>query len=116
MITVSFAARCVGGVKRVFGGDLNCVEKLRDRKSARGVKVRCRVTEKISFGSAVVYSCAFSAVNLRYLGGYKIVIRRCNAAPVRNGAQGQNRTADTRIFSPLLYRLSYLGTKLMVAY
>jgi hypothetical protein len=24
------------------------------------------------------------------------------------GAQGQNRTADTRIFSPLLYRLSYL--------
>ena len=25
------------------------------------------------------------------------------------GAQGQNRTADTRIFSPLLYRLSYLG-------
>ena len=27
----------------------------------------------------------------------------------RNGASGQNRTADTRIFSPLLYRLSYRG-------
>jgi len=27
-----------------------------------------------------------------------------------NGAKGQNRTADTRIFSPLLYRLSYLRT------
>jgi hypothetical protein len=26
-----------------------------------------------------------------------------------NGAEGQNRTADTGIFSPLLYRLSYLG-------
>ena len=25
------------------------------------------------------------------------------------GAEGRNRTADTRIFSPLLYRLSYLG-------
>ena len=25
------------------------------------------------------------------------------------GGQGQNRTADTRIFSPLLYRLSYLA-------
>jgi hypothetical protein len=25
------------------------------------------------------------------------------------GAQRQNRTADTRIFSPLLYQLSYLG-------
>ncbi len=27
------------------------------------------------------------------------------------GAQRQNRTADTGIFSPLLYRLSYLGKK-----
>ena len=25
------------------------------------------------------------------------------------GAQRQNRTADTRIFNPLLYQLSYLG-------
>ena len=28
-----------------------------------------------------------------------------------SGAQGQNRTADTGIFSPLLYRLSYLGPR-----
>jgi hypothetical protein len=28
---------------------------------------------------------------------------------MENGAQGRNRTTDTRIFSPLLYRLSYLG-------
>ncbi len=27
----------------------------------------------------------------------------------KNGAQGRNRTTDTRIFSPLLYQLSYLG-------
>ena len=26
-----------------------------------------------------------------------------------NGGSGRNRTSDTRIFSPLLYRLSYLG-------
>ena len=26
------------------------------------------------------------------------------------GAQGRNRTSDTRIFSPLLYQLSYLAT------
>ena len=25
------------------------------------------------------------------------------------GGQGRNRTTDTRIFSPLLYRLSYLA-------
>ena len=28
------------------------------------------------------------------------------------GAQGRNRTADTRIFNPLLYRLSYLGKRI----
>ena len=28
--------------------------------------------------------------------------------PLRN-AQNRNRTSDTRIFSPLLYQLSYLG-------
>ena len=28
---------------------------------------------------------------------------------VINGAQRRNRTTDTGIFSPLLYRLSYLG-------
>ena len=31
------------------------------------------------------------------------------------GAEAQNRTGDTRIFSPLLYRLSYLGAKIIVA-
>jgi hypothetical protein len=30
-------------------------------------------------------------------------------SPFKYGAQEQNRTADTGIFSPLLYRLSYLG-------
>jgi hypothetical protein len=28
------------------------------------------------------------------------------------GGQGRNRTTDTRIFSPLLYQLSYLATLL----
>ena len=31
------------------------------------------------------------------------------------GAEAQNRTEDTRIFSPLLYQLSYLGTEVIVA-
>ena len=29
---------------------------------------------------------------------------------IKNGAWGRNRTNDTRIFSPLLYHLSYPGT------
>ncbi len=28
------------------------------------------------------------------------------------GGQGQNRTADTRIFNPLLYQLSYLAREI----
>ena len=31
-----------------------------------------------------------------------------------DGAQGRNRTTDTRIFNPLLYRLSYLGLSLLL--
>ena len=31
------------------------------------------------------------------------------ATPAKNGASGRNRTTDTGIFSPLLYRLSYRG-------
>ena len=34
-----------------------------------------------------------------------------SGTPPGNGASGQNRTADTRIFSPLLYRLSYRGMR-----
>ena len=29
-----------------------------------------------------------------------------------SGAQSRNRTSDTRIFNPLLYQLSYLGSVL----
>ena len=36
-----------------------------------------------------------------------------NTVVLRDGAQGRNRTTDTRIFSPLLYRLSYLGNEKM---
>src|SRR5688500_4382183 len=31
------------------------------------------------------------------------------AALAKSGGQGRNRTTDTRIFNPLLYRLSYLA-------
>ena len=33
----------------------------------------------------------------------------CNTILIRLHAQSRNRTSDTRIFSPLLYQLSYLG-------
>jgi hypothetical protein len=34
----------------------------------------------------------------------------------KENGQGRNRTADTRIFSPLLYQLSYLAKKEGVSY
>ena len=35
-------------------------------------------------------------------------------SPLLNGAEGQNRTDDTSIFSAVLYQLSYLGSAIMV--
>lgn len=35
----------------------------------------------------------------------------CMMQTVENGGQTWNRTRDTRIFSPLLYQLSYLAAK-----
>ncbi len=44
--------------------------------------------------------------NLRFI--YVLCWKKGNV-PFWGCGQGQNRTADTRIFSPLLYRLSYLA-------
>ncbi len=47
-------------------------------------------------------------------------VNRTAANPLKwndfTGAEGQNRTADTGIFSPLLYRLSYLGLQTKINY
>ena len=43
----------------------------------------------------------------RYLHLGKVALYQMSY--IRNGASGRNRTNDTRIFSPLLYRLSYRG-------
>jgi hypothetical protein len=37
-------------------------------------------------------------------------VRGGEAPRIKAGAEGQNRTADTVIFSHVLYQLSYLGT------
>ena len=43
----------------------------------------------------------------RYLHLGKVALYQMSYA--RNGASGRDRTGDTRIFSPLLYQLSYRG-------
>ena len=47
----------------------------------------------------------------RYLHLGKVALYRMSYAR-KFGASGRNRTNDTGIFSPLLYRLSYRGTQL----
>jgi hypothetical protein len=44
------------------------------------------------------------------------VVRTFYLALVLHGAEGQNRTADTVIFSHVLYQLSYLGTQSTLDY
>ena len=47
-------------------------------------------------------------------GLHLVMVRGCLwcllSPTAESGGQGRNRTTDTRIFSPLLYRLSYLAT------
>ena len=45
----------------------------------------------------------------RYLHLGKVALYRMSYIRIFNGASGRNRTIDTGIFSPLLYRLSYRG-------
>ena len=42
---------------------------------------------------------------------FSLARRHSTTLPLAHNAQNRNRTSDTRIFSPLLYRLSYLGKK-----
>ena len=61
------------------------------------------VPELVSWFSVSISGCALSA----YEEGpdFLDLMQSCWII----GAEGQNRTADTRLFRPLLYRLSYLG-------
>jgi hypothetical protein len=56
-----------------------------------------------------VWQVSFLEYDLGYFDQDRVEIRT-GSSPVGNGGQGRNRTIDTRIFSPLLYQLSYLAT------
>ncbi len=51
-----------------------------------------------------------SSIQCEDVGSLDFDARNGSMSPTESaGAQGRNRTSDTRIFSPLLYQLSYLG-------
>jgi hypothetical protein len=43
-----------------------------------------------------------------------VVFKGDHVESLMDGGLGQNRTADTRIFNPLLYQLSYRAIKLSI--
>ena len=52
------------------------------------------------------------AIKNRLSGRFFEAFRRFrHCLKTKDGAQGRNRTADTGIFNPLLYQLSYLGQR-----
>ncbi len=57
--------------------------------------------------------CCFLQSTIRNEGHAHNSVPGC-AQPKRDGAQTRIRTTDTRIFSPLLYQLSYLGVSRII--
>ena len=51
----------------------------------------------------------WSQLHKNYTKGIKKASRKTTEPLISLSAEDRNRTSDTRIFSPLLYRLSYLG-------
>ena len=66
---------------------------------------RCALASKMLLWSHFVE--LLSMVLIQSLNPITKKPRKCGA--LDDGAQGRNRTADTGIFNPLLYQLSYLG-------
>ena len=68
----------------------------------------CRLTERaLKYFKRQVG--ADDEARTRYLHLGKVALYQMSYIRKKYGAFGRNRTIDTRIFSPLLYRLSYKG-------
>ena len=68
------------------------------------------MSEKPAFGAGFHYlSGAADEARTRYLHLGKVALYQMSYGRIKNGASDRNRTNDTGIFSPLLYRLSYRG-------
>ena len=65
------------------------------------------IQEKRLLGAVSLFGAGDEA-RTRYLHLGKVALYQMSYARM-NGASGRNRTNDTRIFSPLLYQLSYRG-------
>ena len=72
----------------------------------RGITVLQTVALPLGYGT--IYG-ADDEARTRYLHLGKVALYQMSYIRIFIGASGRNRTIDTGIFSPLLYRLSYRG-------
>ena len=81
-------------------------------------KTKLEATPRIELGIKVLQTSAlplgYVALKMERKTRFELatpsLARRCSTAELfPHGASAQNRTVDTRIFSPLLYQLSYRG-------
>ena len=70
--------------------------------------IRILQTLALPLGYVATKNGAADEARTRYLHLGKVALYQMSYSRIY-GAQSRNRTSDTRIFSPLLYQLSYLG-------
>ena len=63
-------------------------------------------TRYLHLGKVALYQMSYTRISAPY---WEPWCRPSESTVAFNGASGRNRTNDTRIFSPLLYQLSYRG-------
>ena len=80
------------------------------RKVRQSVKVNSRMVVKEITKANYAHMCPTRSVKqTRKTRGKRCGSEALKPWSTKNGAEDQSRTDDTRIFSPLLYHLSYLG-------
>ena len=79
----------------------------------RGIRVLQTRALPLGYSAVFIFTKKNGAddeARTRYLHLGKVALYQMSYIRI-NGASGRNRTNDTRIFSPLLYQLSYRGKK-----
>ncbi len=84
-----------------------------ERRAARpsGANPHDRILTIVAAGSRpkpfAFFACPIEGAIAHAL--FRKAVKSRSGRSIHGGGQGRNRTTDTRIFSPLLYRLSYLA-------
>ena len=79
-------------------------------KNNRYLKIPGRLLVRVWENGFRVTAAVYRRVYRNRYFGFSGFVASASGAGHKNGGKGRDRTGDTRIFSPLLYQLSYLAT------